>query len=31
MYEYFVDEMIFKEKVYTEIAQIEHEPIQEKK
>ena len=31
MYEYFVDEMIFKEKVYTEIAQIECEPIQEKK
>jgi len=31
MYEYFVDEMIFKEKVYTEIAQIEREPIQEKK
>lgn len=31
MYEYFVDEMIFKEKVYTEIAQIEREPIPEKK
>lgn len=31
MYEHFVDEMIFKEKVYTEIAQIEHEPIPEKK
>lgn len=31
MYEHFVDEMIFKENVYTEIAQIESEPIQEKK
>lgn len=31
IYEHFVDEMIFKEKVYTEIAQIEREPIQEKK
>lgn len=31
MYEHFVDEMIFKEKVYTEIAQIEREPIPEKK
>lgn len=31
MYEHFVDEMIFKEKVYTEIAQIEQEPILEKK
>lgn len=31
MYEYFVDEMILKEKVYTEIAQIEREPIPEKK
>jgi hypothetical protein len=31
MYEHFVDEMIFKEKVYTEIAQIESEPIPEKK
>lgn len=31
IYENFVDEMIFKEKVYTEIAQIEHEPIQENK
>jgi hypothetical protein len=31
MYEHFVDEMIFKEKVYTEIAQIEREPITEKK
>lgn len=31
MYEHFVEEMIFKEKVYTEIAQIEREPIQEKK
>lgn len=31
IYEHFVDEMIFKEKVYTEIAQIEHEPIQENK
>lgn len=31
MYEHFVDEMIFKENVYTEIAQIECEPIQEKK
>lgn len=31
IYEYFVDEMIFKEKVYTEIAQIEREPIPEKK
>lgn len=31
IYEHFVDEMIFKEKVYTEIAQIEQEPIPEKK
>lgn len=31
MYEHFVDEMILKEKVYTEIAQIESEPIPEKK
>lgn len=31
IYEYFVDEMILKEKVYTEIAQIEQEPIPEKK
>ena len=31
IYEHFVDEMIFKEKVYTEIAQIEQEPILEKK
>ena len=31
MYEHFVDEMIFKENVYTEIAQIEQEPIQDKK
>ena len=31
IYEHFVDEMIFKEKVYTEIAQIEREPIPEKK
>ena len=31
IYEYFVDEMILKEKVYTEIAQIESEPIPEKK
>ena len=31
IYEHFVDEMILKEKVYTEIAQIESEPIPEKK
>ncbi len=31
IYEHFVEEMIFKEKVYTEIAQIEREPIPEKK
>lgn len=31
IYEHFVDEMILKEKVYTEIAQIEQEPIPEKK
>ena len=31
IYEHFVDEMILKEKVYTEIAQIEREPIPEKK
>ena len=31
IYEYFVDEMILKEKVYTEISQIEQEPIPEKK
>lgn len=31
IYEHFVDEMIFKEKVYTEISQIESEPIPENK
>lgn len=31
MYEYFVDEMIFKEEVLAELAEIEREPIQDTK